>query len=369
MELAFNSGRFVSLDGDLNYREVLADFPRAKIIRILTYNISKRKRPDALLNALKGTTADVQLITNVPSRKDQYYPSAAGMQMRATARDNINIYISKLNPDNISESFTPFFNVRNHAKIIGTENIVYIGSANYSNESANSIETGVLIEDKEFIQQLYSEFFDKVKSESIPYYDEVFTAFELFAVSLRAKFTHHHRKMLSELYTDYERTHYVVADAIFIDINDLYSLYCDLDELDSFCDAADDTYDENNDEYNKALGILKGYFNVLNIDWMKEVISEGGSLYNLVDFNEEDETLRILENEYSSEAYDEHLNYYAEKAVNTAAEIYFSLHNAFSEEADEFLAEVERILFALDKAISFTDTWKSVKVNPEIDNT
>lgn len=369
MELSFNSGRFVSLDGELNYAEVLADFSHARIIRILTYNISKNQRHDALLNALKGTTADVQLITNVPSRQNRYYPSAAGLRMRSAARDNINIYISKLNPERISENFNPFFNVRNHAKIIGTENIVYIGSANYSNESANNIETGVLIEDKEFIQQLYSEFFDKVKSESLPYYDEVFTAFELFAVSLRAKFTQHHRKMLSELYTDYERTHYVVADAVLIDINDLYSLYHDLDELDSFCDAANDTYDECNDEYNDALEILKGHINVLNIDWMKEVISEGGSLYNLVDFNEGQEALRILENEYSSEAYDEHLYYYAEKAVNSAAEIFYSLHNAFSEEADEFLTEVERILFTLDEAIRFTNTWKSVKVNPELDNT
>lgn len=163
MELSFNSGRFVSLDGELNYAEVLADFSHARIIRILTYNISKNQRHDALLNALKGTTADVQLITNVPSRQNRYYPSAAGLRMRSAARDNINIYISKLNPERISENFNPFFNVRNHAKIICTENIVYIGSANYSNESANNIETGVLIEDKEFIQQLYSEFFDKVK--------------------------------------------------------------------------------------------------------------------------------------------------------------------------------------------------------------
>ena len=41
MELRFSGGRFVSLDGDLNYREVLNNFPAAKTIRIITYNISK----------------------------------------------------------------------------------------------------------------------------------------------------------------------------------------------------------------------------------------------------------------------------------------------------------------------------------------
>ena len=39
MELGFDGGRFVSHPGELNYREVLEDFPNAKIIRILTYNI------------------------------------------------------------------------------------------------------------------------------------------------------------------------------------------------------------------------------------------------------------------------------------------------------------------------------------------
>lgn len=38
-----------------------------------------------------------------------------------------------------------------YAKIVGTENIVYIGSANFSNESKNNIESGLIIEDKEFI--------------------------------------------------------------------------------------------------------------------------------------------------------------------------------------------------------------------------
>lgn len=51
MELLFNGGRFVSLDGDLNYREVLNNFPAAKTIRIITYNISKSVQYDKLLDA------------------------------------------------------------------------------------------------------------------------------------------------------------------------------------------------------------------------------------------------------------------------------------------------------------------------------
>lgn len=47
----------------------------------------------------------------------------------------------------------PYFNVHNYAKIIGTEDIVHIGSANFSNESADNIEMGILIEDRDFISK------------------------------------------------------------------------------------------------------------------------------------------------------------------------------------------------------------------------
>ena len=93
MELQFSGGRFVSLDRDLNYREVLNNFQAAKTIRIITYNISKSIQYDELLDALRVTDADVQIITNVPSRMDTYYRTPKGEQMRSTARDNIQIII------------------------------------------------------------------------------------------------------------------------------------------------------------------------------------------------------------------------------------------------------------------------------------
>jgi len=57
------------------------------------------------------------------------------------------------------------------------------------------------------------------------------------------------------------------------------------------------------------------------------------------------------------------------KAVNCAAEMFSSLHAAFSEKADDFLAKIKKILSSLSAAIHFTDQWKALKVNPEIDNT
>ena len=220
MELSFTGGRFVSNRGELNYKEVLEHFPNASIIRIITYNISRNQRQDKLFEALRDTDAEIQLITNVPSRMEEYFDNEAGRSMRKTARRNIQIYIAKLNPENFSGNFLPYFNVHNHAKIIGTEDIVYIGSANFSNESADNIETGILIEDRDFISKLYSEFFDKVASESLSYLDDNFNAFHLFLLSLYAKFEHHYNILLRDVYTDYQRTRLVAADTIFIDTDE-----------------------------------------------------------------------------------------------------------------------------------------------------
>ena len=194
MELSFNGGRFISSSEEINYRDVLKDFSKAKIIRILTYNISKNQRFDALLNALKETTAEVQLITNIPSR------------------------------------------------------------------------------------------------------------------------------------------------------------------------------DEYNEDYNSALEELKDRFDSLNIDWLQEIISENGSLYNLVTFDKYKTANQILE-ENTLDAYDECLDYYAQHAVDTSAAIFSMLQDNFRIDEDDFLAEIEKILSALEVAISFTDKWKAAKVNPEIDNT
>lgn len=371
LELKFDGGRFVASKGSLNFQEVLNDFHTAKIIRIVTYNISKNLRHDILFDALKNTQADVQLITNVPSRMERYFHSPRGESMRSIARDNIRIYISKLDPEHFPSSFKPYFNNHNHAKIIGTENIVYIGSANYSNESADNYETGVLIEDKEFIQRLYAEFFDQIRDDidSLSYYDENFSAFQVFLLSLYAKFDRHYHKFITDVYTDYERKKMSLADTIFLDASDLAVLYYDLDELESVCRAADDTYDEKYEEYNSELEEIKTRFHSLSIDWLKSLISEDGALYQLVVYNPQSAVDEMLQTEYAFDAWDEQLDHYVQKSMDSAAEVYYSLHADFEHVSDDFLAEIERILSALNAAISFTRKWKASKINPDIDNT
>lgn len=92
-------------------------------------------------------------------------------------------------------------------------------------------------------------------------------------------------------------------------------------------------------------------------------------MYQLVAFNEEDEANSILQDEYSAEAWDENLDFYVEKSMNAASEMYNALRDDFEAEADDFLAELEKILVALKGGIEFTRKWKASKINPDVDNT
>lgn len=147
------------------------------------------------------------------------------------------------------------------------------------------------------------------------------------------------------------------------------ALYKDLDELKSVIDAAEDTYDEKNAKYNEALEALKEGFERIDIEWLQEVISEDGLPYELVNYDANEAANDILQEEYCFDAYEERLDMYAEDAVNRAMETYSCLHGDFSEEADTFLSEIEKILSQLNKALRFAEKWKAAKVNPEIDNT
>ena len=75
MPISFDNGEFILGRGELNYRAVIDDFKNAKVVRVLTYNISKKNYSNELIEALKSIpeNADVKIITNIPSRMKNYY--------------------------------------------------------------------------------------------------------------------------------------------------------------------------------------------------------------------------------------------------------------------------------------------------------
>ena len=102
---------------------------------------------------------------------------------------------------------------------------------------------------------------------------------------------------------------------------------------------------------------------------MEEVVSEDGDLYNLASFDSNAEIDEIMQSDYSQCAFDDQLDYYTQKAMDRVQAMYEDLHDTFFNQGDKFLNEMQAILRALEKAMSFSKKWKASKINPEIDNT
>lgn len=373
MNIDFTGGRFVSGQGSVNYQEVLADFYTAKLIRIITYNISSKDNTDKLFERINALSpdADVKVITNIPSRFPTYYNSPKGESMRSAARLNIERYLEKLNPANYVPMFMPFFNFNNHAKIIGTENIVYIGSANFSNESRSNIECGIIIKDKIFIKRLYSDFFDSVSEDSTPYFDDDFNILRLFVQSMTAKFNVHLEKLLENLYRNNSETgkFVFINEETYLSDDDLSELVADLYMLQELDVHTQNASSEDDTEYEIAIGEIIDALDSIDIDWLIEVSSTDEILYNYVNFDSTKVSLDIFATEYSHEGYDEYLDEYMDKAMEDACGVLDDILSSFDEIADEYLSKMELIVDTLKQLAAFIEEYGVKRIKTNIDNT
>ena len=172
--IKIENAKFVISKEELAYKEVIEDFKKASRIHILTYNISKYKSD--LLKELKECSEDTEIciISNIPGRWEKYYGD------KRKASKNIALYKRKLSPEKISKKTKVYFCFSNHAKIIMTNNIAYIGSSNFSEESANNFESGFISKDTELIDFLEDEIFPWIIDNSRKYKtDEEILFFEL----------------------------------------------------------------------------------------------------------------------------------------------------------------------------------------------
>ena len=103
-----------------------------------------------LLEELKKCDEDTEIciVSNIPGRWEKYF----GEWYKNKARKNISLYKSRLSPEKIAEKAEVYFCFSNHAKIVMTNNIAYIGSSNFSEESADNFESGFISKDADFIE-------------------------------------------------------------------------------------------------------------------------------------------------------------------------------------------------------------------------
>ena len=368
MMISFTGGEFVLGRGSINYQPVLDDFKNAKTVRILTYNISKKNYRNELINALKGVSedADVVIISNIPSRMNYYSNTAAGDKYRKRYKESFTLYLNKLNPENFPSNPDVAFNFTNHAKIIGTENIVYVGSANYSDESKDNIESGTIIRDKGFIRKLYEEIFPAIYQESMPYFEDNFNVFRLFVISSLNKLQIWLKYFDDEIIWINPNTGIRgLYQNINLDKEDLEDLYNVIDEVSNFSSLIEDTYSETDDEYNDLIDEITGYIDAVDVNWMLNFIETDSQLYNFVIFDEEERTMKYIEDD--PDAHDENLDTSIECAMEKAHDDYETMLFEIEPEIFTLRDNIARLIEILDDAhkrtLEFSDKWIADKVD------
>ncbi|MEL7656422.1 MAG: phospholipase D-like domain-containing protein [Bacillota bacterium] len=361
---------FVAGEDTLCFQKVLDDFANAEYIYVLTYNVSERN--SVLLEAIKNAARKdipVNIITNIPNRWNSYW----GAKATEKARNTIQIYERKLDPHKIGRQANVFFKFNNHAKIIMTNNIIYWGSANFSEESQNNYECGTISTDKNFINFLKDVVFTDIISSSTSYYQSQYNTC-LLALFSAVSTIHSIQDEISEASYEY-RCDY---DTNFKDILifNKYDNYLTEEMLDTYIKMVVE-FDEllqnlendlNESDYDK--GDLSGMINSYDhfvIRQNSKIIDICQNVQPLVSFNEQNYVLDILQDDFYSEAYDENLEYYAQKAFEMGRE-----------KKEELIAQCKNDIISLQEILSnyeqsllqFIDQVMAIaKENEEIDNT
>lgn len=369
-EFNTSNAKFVYSKNELGYQEVLDRFETAKEITIVTFNISEKK--NALVNALKkvGEHCVINIITNIPNRWETYY----GDSFRNKARQKINLYMAKLNPDNLGIKTTVFFDFSNHGKIIMTDSTVYVGSANYSEESAKNTEFGFVSEDNEFIDFINSEVLPDVKATAIPYYEYDYTALLLEAnIALSAV-----HNIKNELHEEVYRLHddvdgewyYYVEHEASLTVGTLNKIKMIVSEA---CRVASDIYDAvdviTRSDEDETIKVNDAYEELLSLEAYIEDVCCFDTLIELAEFDSNEFINEQLQEEFAMEAYEDNLENCIESASGEAMSRVWDLTQAAKEDVDILLNELEQYCKKYADYIENLRVREIKKISTEIDNT
>lgn len=359
------------------YQCVLDDFKNTAFIGIMTFNISP-KRDSHLLESLKAACtngANAVIITNIPKR----FPNYFGDKYKVAAKAMIDLYKSQLNPHDYGMRLSPYFTFHNHAKIIMTDNIVYWGSSNFSDESKGNLECGTISTDKELIEFLKDSFFPEVQSKSVPYYNYNFAVAIANLENLIPACNAARQGLFDaafEPWADYETKFedvwiYRTTDS-GLTIPFLRKFVEFFSRFDDALDVIDDIVAEywELDELPAQVGVLKDLFEEYKCtyDSFNDTISS--LFYDLeavARYDVSDEACRKIADDYGMEAYDEKLDYYAETAMNEAAEEYEELIKDSEQTVRDALESLDAMIRYFEQ-LSVT-LHQLLEVNPRIDNT
>lgn len=360
---------FISSEGSLCFADVVRDFSNASYINVITFNISKNEIElmDAIRDAgLRGIP--IKIITNIPGRWSKY----TSEYRKKGARDVIKIYERKLNPVSIGKLTSVFFKFNNHGKIIMTDNIIYWGSANFSDESKKNYECGTLSRDKKFIDYVNSVIIPEVLKESTSYYD---TEYNVCILSMYSAISYLHN-MFDEIHD--ASYGYFESHAKEIEYFDFHSNYINWSMLKDLMETINDyeailedliddlETNEKKADFGKLEKLLReynGYIGFTN----KKIVDLCYELEELARFDSQQYANDLLTEEYAVEAYEENLENCVDMATSDASEV---LEGLIESSENNIKSLLDLLLEYEDSMLKFIDKITSLaQVNEDIDNT
>lgn len=345
LEKQISDAKFVMSKDELPYIEVLEDFDNTEFIYVLTYNISQRQHE--LVDELKKhSDAEICVVTNIPGRWEKYY----GDVFAEKAKKTIKLYKSRLDLEN--SELSVYFNFSNHAKIIMTENIVYVGSANYSEESANNFEAGFISHDTEFIDYLRDEIFPWIIDSSVELKtDDEILLIRMGLTNAVSAFHNLFEEIKCAFYT--YSGHSTSRDVQYYRGNNEEFSTEDIGRIERYLERYRDLLEQANRLFSIQIFRERNISNLDTVIDRVEEISEmikglcESSLTELASFSEEEIENQYLNDNYA-EAYDENLDRFAQEAVNLAG----AEHETLAEECKE---DVDSLLELLDEMAGITE--------------
>lgn len=371
-EFELNDAKFIMGEGCLCFQPVIETFKTAKFINILTYNISSSS--NELLNALKQAGQNnipIRIITNIPSRWPQYW----GESFRTAARKNIGIYQRRLDPEKIGPFANIFFKFNNHGKIIMTDQVIYVGSANFSDESKHNFECGIISRDANFIQYADNHVFKHLITNATNYYAAEYNDC-LMALYSAMALIHSIQQEIEEssfaAYEDYDTNFELVKyfnpydNSLSLHMLEEYKeLMQDIEPL--LQDLQNNLYGNGKDAEGEELDELVEEYTSMVQDTIYQIEAFFEDIQPLAAFDEQSYANDLLTDKFAHEAYDENLDYYAQKAFEMGRD---KKEELISNAKDSILSVMEALNKFEDNLRTFvTKVMHIAKCNEIVDNT
>lgn len=352
-----NNVKFVFSQSECGYQEVIDDFENSDYVLVVTFNISENG--DYLISKLKNVrpNTEVKIFSNIPQRFKQYYHENA----RNLAKRKIRIYIDKLNPERFNVNTDTSFSFSNHSKIILTNNKVYVGSANFSDESRNNIESGFISDDVEFIEFIKKDIVGYMEGNSVGYYNNKFSRLKVMLSLIYSNL----ENIRQDLYYATHGSHdHAGKSQEFFMVDNNISLY-DISPVDNLLYDLEDLLNEVQIEFEEYeidefdIGQV-----ISDLENIRDHYTEGSPIDEYMKFDE----IRYV-NDYIDEnsmmAFDEYLEGYHDTGTERAGEIKLELAESASEDVLSLMENLKNLSFNLEKIIS---QFPSSNVNSNITN-